>query len=119
MSFGNFLGDIVHGNFSHALKRLEDEWQTLPQPLKDFIHKWSSDEAVVLQNALIALGSSFFAGKSIPDAAAAALAELEAQGIKAAEDDVRDAIRLITTGASPLAVTVIAPPTSDSQPTGT
>lgn len=50
MSFENFVGDLVHGNFSNAWKRLEDFWSGLPAPVRSFVGSLGTDEGKILQS---------------------------------------------------------------------
>lgn len=105
MSFKNFLGDVFSGNFSNALKRLEDWYVGAPQWLKDFIHKSESQEAAILQGlihmALPDLQKNGFTTAGFVATAKDILAQLVAQNISTFT--IQDIFANLNAAASPLA----------------
>jgi len=52
MSASEFFGDILHGEFSHAWKRLQDFWGTMPSWLRNFASKMVGKEVSILDGLL-------------------------------------------------------------------
>ncbi len=52
MSASEFFGDIIHGEFIHAWKRLQDFWGTMPSWLRSFASKMVGEEVTILNGLL-------------------------------------------------------------------
>lgn len=105
MSVENFIGDILDGNFSNALKRLEDWWSSNLQPeLKALISKFSTDGGQLVWSTGTTVLAAVAAGQSVSDAAAAAWETIKDQVPGMVLADLEDAIgiqkRATTTAAN-------------------
>jgi hypothetical protein len=96
MSVENFIGDILSGNFSNALKRLEDWWSGMQPELKAFVQKFATDEGQIVWNAAKAGLSDLASGKTIPQAAADIWATISTQAPSMALTDVEDALGILS-----------------------
>lgn len=85
MSVENFIGDVLSGNFSNALKRLEDFWAGLPIVFKSFVSSLETDEGKILSNlvgvAVKDVEAAGFTTVSFVTAGKDVLAQLIAQNI--------------------------------------
>jgi hypothetical protein len=117
MSVGNFFGDLISGNFSNALKRLEDLFSSLSPQVHAFIEKLASDEGKLLQTlAESALQSVITGGFSTASFVAAGKGIVAAAAAQGKTILISDAMAQLNILASPLNTTqpVAAPTTPDA-----
>lgn len=104
MSVENFVGDIIHGNFSNAWKRLEDFWGTLPAPVRSFVSDLGTDEGKILQGLVVTalpdLEKNGFTTAGFVKTAEDILAQLIAQNISTFT--LQHVIAAVNIAASPL-----------------
>lgn len=96
MSVENFIGDVLEGNISHAIKRIEDWWSGLQPELQAFVQKFATDEGQIVWNAAKAGLADLASGKTIPQAATDIWAQIETQAPSMAVSDVQDALGVLS-----------------------
>ena len=62
MSVANLLGDIFSGNFSNAIKRIEDWWAGVTPGIKAFISNVETNEGKILQGLVLVAAKDVLAG---------------------------------------------------------
>ena len=92
MSMGEFFEDLSKGNFSHAFKRLENFFDTMPTWLKNFLITLKSDEGKILLAAAEEYAKKLVGGDlstaTFVQAVKDIEAELATEGVKLLRQDV-------------------------------
>lgn len=98
MSVENLLGDVFSGNFTNALKRLEDWWTSLQPSIKAFVNKVETDEGKILvtlaEQAAQSVITNGLTTASFVSAAKDVGSQLLAQNITMAQTDVFAALNI-------------------------
>lgn len=113
MSVPTFFGDVFTGNFSNALKRLEDWWDSELPEVKEFVTKLATTEGQILEDLITVAATDVVAGgfttASFVTAGKDVLAKLVAQNISTF--NIQYILGLLNIKVAPLApaVPVTAP----------
>lgn len=112
MSVSSFFGDLLSGNFSNAIKRLEDWWATAMPELQDFVTKAATTEGQILEGLIAVAAQDVIAGgfttASFVAAGKDVLAKLIAQNI--ATFNIQYIMALLNIKVSPSAPAAVVPP---------
>lgn len=95
MSFGTFVGDVLHGNLTHAYERLLDWYSGWPAPLKAFVSSLTDDEGKILMDAAQTALAGAISGQSITQIADALWPTLETQVPNKAKNDLLNALGVL------------------------
>lgn len=119
MSLSNFFGDVFTGNFSNALKRVEDWWNSMMPELKDFVAKAATDEGKILESLISVAAQDVIAGGfttvSFVEAGKDVLAKLIAQNI--ATFNIQYILALLNIKVAPSAPAVVGVTPAPVDPT--
>lgn len=91
MTVENFLGDLLHLNFSSALKRLEDWWTGMQPELKAIVIKFATDEGKIVWDAGKLVLEDLTSGKTFEQAVADGWQVIKDQAPSMALSDLADA----------------------------
>lgn len=117
MSVKNLIGDLLEGNFSHALKRVEDFFQNLPDDVTAFLQRLSTDGGKLLTQLAEEAVSDIVTAGFTTESFVKAAKDIVAKGLEQGKTIlIQDAFVKLNTLAVPLLPEKVA--LAEQEPTG-